>query len=94
MPSKGSTVKLSKNVFLMTMLMILALYGVANVMLFFNKNGFHYFDTDLFLIITSIFAFMIMISLPRTVEILIGSESQPPRSEIYDKEISDSEYGS
>jgi hypothetical protein len=94
MPSKGSTVKLSKNAFLMTMLMILALYGVANVMLFYNNNGFHYVDTDPFLIITSIFAFMIMISLPRTVEILIGSESQPPRSEIYDKEISDSEYGS
>lgn len=83
--------KLSKNAFLKTMAMILGLYGVANVMLFYNKNGFHYVDTDPFFIITSTFAFMIMISLPRTVEILIGSESQPPRSEIYDKEISDSE---
>jgi hypothetical protein len=85
-------VKLSKNVFLMTVAMILCLYGVANVMLFYKKNGFHYFDDNLFFVITSIFAFMMILILPRTVTIALGSERKSSDSEIInDFETSDSE---
>jgi uncharacterized membrane protein (DUF373 family) len=85
--------KLSKNVFIMIVVLILFLYSVANVVLF-RMSGEHYVQTDLFLIVTSIFAFMILVSLPRIVEILVGSESRVPNHEIYDKELLDTEYDS
>jgi uncharacterized membrane protein len=64
----------------MIVAVILVLYGVANATLWHTIGGYHYVDTDLFYIITSIFAFMIILSLPRTVEILLGRESQPPKA--------------
>ena len=87
------TIKLSKNVFIVIVALILVLYGVANVALF-CMSGDHYVQTDLFLIITSIFAFMMLVSLPRVVEILLGSESRVPDREKYSDEMSDAEYGS
>jgi hypothetical protein len=75
-------VKLSKNVFLMTVAMILGLYGVANVMLFYMRGGWGYFDNDLFILITAVFAFMIILILPRTVLIVLGGERKPPKSEV------------
>ena len=76
----------------MTVAMILGLYGVANVMLFYKKGGFQYFDDDLFFVITAIFAFMMILILPRTVAIALGSERRKPESEIMNySETSDSE---
>jgi hypothetical protein len=71
----------------------LVLYGVINAILF-RMSGYDYVHTEAFFNITSIFALMMIFILPRTVEILLGSESRVPRNEIYDKEISDSEYTS
>jgi uncharacterized membrane protein len=84
---------LSKKVFIMIVALILVLYGVANVALF-RMSGDNYVQTDLFFIITSIFAFMSLVSLPRIVEILLGSESRVPNHEIYGEEMSDAEYDS
>jgi uncharacterized membrane protein len=74
----------------MTVAMILVLYGVANAMLFYKKGGFSYSDDDLFFIMTSIFLFMIILILPRTVAIMLGSESQAQGNKIQDEETSDS----
>jgi uncharacterized membrane protein len=85
---------LNKNVFITIVAVMLVLYGVVNATLWYKRGESSYFESDLFIIITSIFFFMILLILPRTVAILLGSESQAPKSEIHDKEISDSEYGS
>jgi len=91
--SKGDRMKLSKNVFIMIVALMQVLYGVANVMLF-RISGNNYVHSDPFLLITAIFAFMIVVSLPRIVEILLGFESRAPYHEIYDKKLLDTEYDS
>jgi uncharacterized membrane protein len=85
--------KLSKNVFIMIVVLIIVLYGVVNVMLF-RMSGAYYVHSDPFFLITSIFAFMIVISLPRIVEILLGSESRATNHAISDEEMSDTVYDS
>jgi len=85
--------KLSKNVFIMIVMLMLVLYGVANVVLF-RMSGENYVHTDLFFLITSLFAFMFVIGFPRIVGILLGFESRAPYHEIYDKELLDTEYNS
>ena len=45
--------KLSKNVFILIVALVLVLYGMAYVMLF-RMSGDHYVHTDLFFLITSI----------------------------------------
>jgi len=84
---------LSKNVFIVIAVLMLILYSAANVVLF-RVSGEHYVHTDLFFIITSIFAFMFVVGLPRIVGILLGFESRAPNHEIYDKELLDTEYDS
>jgi uncharacterized membrane protein len=84
--------KLSKNVFIVIVALMLVLYGVANIMLF-RMSGNNYVHSDLFFLITSIFAFMIVVGLPRIVEILLGFEPRADH-EIYDKEMSNTEYDS
>jgi hypothetical protein len=91
--SKGDRMKLSKNVFIMIVVLMLVLYSVANVVLF-RMSGEHYVNTDLFFLITSIFAFVFVVCLPRIVEILLGFESRATNHEIYDKEMSDPECDS
>jgi uncharacterized membrane protein len=73
--------KLSKNVFIMIVTLMLILYSVANVMLF-RMSGDQYVHTDLFFLITAIFTVIIMASLPRIVSILLGFESRAPKHEI------------
>jgi hypothetical protein len=73
---------ISKNVLIMIVLATLVLYSVANVILWHKTGSFHYVDTDHFIIVTFTFVFMIIFTLPRTVLILLGAESQPPRNEI------------
>jgi len=85
--------KLSKNVFIVVVVLMLILYSAANVVLF-RMSGEYYVHTDLFYLITSIFAFMFVVGLPRIVGILLGSESRVPNHEIYDKELLDTEYDS
>jgi hypothetical protein len=85
--------KLSKNVFITIVVLMLVLYGVANAMLF-RMSGDNYVQTDFFFFITSIFALMFMVGLPRIVGILLGFESRAPNHEIYDKELLDTEYNS
>lgn len=85
--------KLSKNVFIVIVVLMLILYSAANVVLF-RVSGEHYVNMDLFFLITSIFAFMFLVGLPRIVGILLGFESRAPNHEIYDKELLDTEYES
>jgi len=85
--------KLSRNVFIVVVVLMLILYSAANVVLF-RMSGEHYVNTDLFFLITSIFAFMFVVGLPRIVGILLGFESRAPNHEIYDKEWLDTEYDS
>jgi len=85
--------KLSKNVFIVVVVLMLILYSAANVVLF-RMSGEYYVHTDLFYLITSIFAFMFVVGLPRIVGILLGFESRAPNHEIYDKELLDTEYDS
>jgi hypothetical protein len=82
--------KLSKKVFIMIVVSMLVLYGVTNVVLF-RISGEQYVHTDLFFLITSIFAFMLVVGLPRIVEILLGFESRDPNHKIYDNELLDTE---
>ena len=77
----------------MIVVLMLVLYSVANVVLF-RMSGEHYVNTDLFFLITSIFAFMFVVGLPRIVEILLGFEYRATNHEICDKEMSDPEYDS
>jgi hypothetical protein len=83
--------KLKKNVFILLVAVMLGLYGVANATLWHKRGGFTFFEDDLFVWMTSIFLFMILLILPRTVEILLGSETQPSGNGINDDETSDSE---
>jgi hypothetical protein len=85
--------KLSKKVFIVIVVLMLILYSAVNVVLF-RISGTHYVQTDLFYFITSIFAFMFVVGLPRIVGILLGFESRAPNHEIYDKELLDTEYDS
>jgi hypothetical protein len=82
---------LSKNVFIMSVVLMLVLYSVANVVLF-RMSGAQYVNTDLFFLITSIFALMFVVVLPRMVEILLGFESRDPNHEKYDSTGYDSEF--
>jgi hypothetical protein len=77
----------------MTVVLMLVLYSVANVVLF-RMSGEQYVQMDLFYLITSIFALMFVVGLPRIVEILLGFEPRAPIHEIYDKELLDTEYDS
>jgi len=74
--------KLEKTAFMMTVASTVGLYGLANVALCYMKGGLTYFEDGLFIIITSIFAFMIIQIIPRTIYIMLGGESQPPETEI------------
>jgi uncharacterized membrane protein len=85
--------KLSKNVFIMIVALMLILYSAASVMLY-RMSGDQYVHTDLFFLITAIFAVMIMVSLPRIVSILLGFESRAPNHQIYDKELLETENDS
>jgi uncharacterized membrane protein len=85
--------KLSKNVFIMIVTLMLILYSVANVMLF-RMSGDQYVHTDLFFLITAIFAVMIMASLPRIVSILLGFESRAANHRIYNKALLETENDS
>jgi hypothetical protein len=85
--------KLSKTVFITIVVLMLVLYGAANVVLF-RMSGNNYVHKDLFFLITSIFALMFMVGLPRIVGILLGFESRSPDHEMYDKELLDTEYNS
>jgi uncharacterized membrane protein len=78
---------LSKNVFIMIVTLMLILYSVANVVLF-RTSGNTYVHSDLFFLVTSLFAFMMLVSLPRIVEILMGFEPRAARHEISHEEIS------
>ena len=73
---------LKKTAFMMTVASIVGLYGLANATLYYMKGGFTYFEDGLFIIITSIFALMIIQIIPRTIYIMLGGESQPPETEI------------
>ena len=67
---------MKKTSFIMIVAVILGLYGVANVMLYCKKAGFYYFETDLFFGMTSIFFLLLILILPRTLEIMLGFEPQ------------------
>ena len=83
--------KLKKEVFLTIALLIPALYGVANAVLWHQNGGFYYGHTDLFFWMTSIFALMVILVLPRTVAIMAGGERTSPEAEGADpEETSDS----
>jgi|WetSurMetagenome_2_1015567.scaffolds.fasta_scaffold13165_2 hypothetical protein len=89
--------KLKKNAFIMTVAMILGLFVLSNVTLWHKAGSFTYLENEFYLVIFSIFLWMIIIILPRTVEIMLGSESQAPGNgidEIHDSEMSDSDYSS
>lgn len=81
--------QMKKGLFIGIAALILGCYGVANVILFFTNNGFHYFETDLFLIATSLFFFFVVLVLPRTVLIMLGAEREDPGNQLQDKETSD-----
>lgn len=70
--------QLRKDVFILIVTLLLVFYGAANAMLWHKHHGFHYVETDLFLMITSAFLFMIVLVLPRTVLIMLGTERRKP----------------
>jgi hypothetical protein len=75
----------------MIAVLMLVLYCVVNVVLF-RMRGEQYVQSDFFLFITSIFALMFVVGLPRMVGILLGFESQAPNHD--DKELLGTEYDS
>ena len=81
---------MKKNNFIMTVAAILGLYGAANAMLWYKEGGFYYIETDLFFMMTSIFLFLIILILPRTVVIMLGGERNPPGNKTNDKITCDS----
>ena len=72
------SIKLRKDAFLIIVALILVFYGAANATLHYRYHGFYYFETDLFLAVSSVFLLLLVLVLPRSVLIMLGGEREEP----------------